>query len=327
VLLCPLAAHLRAHGAEEVAVVTKSAYAGLFAAAVGVGRVTAFDARGGIRALTRIADDYRGRGYRVIDAHNNLRSRFLSMRLGGADARFRKFYGPRLRLIWFKRPARLPSILEQYGALAAAVGMPAARLAPGGIEVPARYATDASERMSGDAHPHVAMAPGAKWPEKRWPLDRYVELARRLVEHYGYRLLVLGDQLDRAAGAAIAQQCGDMCLDMTGRTGIIEAAAYLQRCSGFVGNDSGLAHLAEAVGVPVVVLYGPTVESFGYYPSLPSSKTIEHDLPCRPCSRNGSRQCPKRTRECLGRIGVSTVEAATLDMLSNSGPERYVLTS
>jgi heptosyltransferase-2 len=330
VLLCPLAAYLKAQGAQEVTVVTKRAYAELFAAASGVDRVVAFDPASGLGGLLRIAAEHRDRGYRVIDAHNNWRSRVLSWRLGRVDGRFHKHYRERLALIVFKRPAQLPSILKQYGALATSVGFPPAKLHPGGIEVPARYLAEADDRLGSGGHPWVAVAPGSRWPAKRWPVEKYFELVRRLVRVKGYRVLLMGDEYDRTVTSPIAdalEEDGESCVDITGKTSLLASAGYLSRCVGFVGNDSGLMHMAEAVGVPVVALFGPTVETFGYYPSLAVSKTVERDLRCRPCSRNGSRPCIKMNHECLSDITVDAVEVAVLDMLSRSGPARYVLSS
>jgi ADP-heptose:LPS heptosyltransferase len=278
-----------------------------------------------VRGLWRIADGHKNQGYRVIDAHNNWRSRILSRLLGGADARLRKNYRQRMGLIVFKRPVELPTILEQYAALATPLGLSVGRLLPGGLEIPPALEKAAAGRMPPDGKPFVALAPGARWPEKRWPLECYAELARRMSRGHGYGILLLGDDNDRRTAAAVADQLPDDCVNITGRAGVVEGAAHLKRCAGFVGNDSGLAHLAEAVGVPAAVLFGPTVESFGYYPSLPGSKTIERPLPCRPCSRNGSRPCPKRTRECLAGIGVDVVENAVLEMLSNRGTRRHVV--
>ena len=79
--------------------------------------------------------------------------------------------------------------------------------------------------------------------------------------------------------------------------------------------------------MPVVALYGPTVEAFGYYPALPSSKTVERNLACRPCSRNGARPCPKGTQECLTVISVDDVESAVLDLLTGTGNAKRVLSS
>jgi ADP-heptose:LPS heptosyltransferase len=83
VLLCPLARHLKSKGggtgagAEEVCVVTKTAFVELFAATEGIDRVIGYDPQSGQSGLFRIARELRGHGYRVIDAHNNWRSRIL----------------------------------------------------------------------------------------------------------------------------------------------------------------------------------------------------------------------------------------------------------
>jgi heptosyltransferase-2 len=105
----------------------------------------------------------------------------------------------------------------------------------------------------------------------------------------------------------------------------METAAHIARCRVFVGNDSGLMHLAEAVGVPVVALFGPTVEAFGYYPSLAKSRTIERRLACRPCSRNGSTPCPKGTGECLTAIKPETVVQSIGTLFDPAAPRQVIL--
>lgn len=327
VLLVPLAAYLKSQGAEEVTVVTKNAYVEVFATARGVDRVIGYDPKTGLRGLFRIAAANRARGYRVIDAHNNPRSRLLSALMGGACCRFRKHYRERVGLILLKRPAALPSILKLYADLAEPAGFPPPQLAPGGLVVPERIEKQAKERLRGGERGFVALAPGSKWPMKRWEREKYLILSRRLVETHGYDLLLMGDEDDLAVTSLIANELGTRCVDITGRTSIIEGAGYLKQCKVLIGNDSGLMHLAEAVAVPVVAIFGPTVEAFGYYPALPRSKTIEKDIPCRPCSRNGSRPCPIKTHECIAGIGVDTVESAVVELLNNAGPARYILTS
>jgi len=323
ILLCPLAAALKAHGAEEVTVVTKVAYAELFACADGVDRVAALAPGAGLGGLARLAREWRGRGYRVLDAHNTWRSRALSAWLGGADARLDKHYAARLGLIVFKRPAALPTMLDRYAALARAGGVEA-DLVPGGLTLPEAAKATAARLVPGDDPPAIAVAPGARWPSKRWPAARFRALAERLVREEGFRVVLIGDAADRAAAAGIAEALGERCVDATGRAGIMESAALIARCRGFVGNDSGLMHLAEAVGVPVTALFGPTVSEFGYYPSLERSKTVERALPCRPCSRNGAPPCPRGTRECIERIDTDTVYGAVTDMLGSRGPRHYI---
>jgi heptosyltransferase-2 len=222
-------------------------------------------------------------------------------------------------LILFKKRTRIPSILASYGRLAGAAGLSAADLTPGGISLPEEYDARAGEELGGDGEKYVALAPGAKWPMKRWGEKKYLELSRRLVENHHFRVVLLGDENDRSLSTRIETELGKRCVNVAGRTSVLESAAYIKRCEVFVGNDSGLMHLAEAVDCPVVAVFGPTVEAFGYFPALPSSKVIELDLECRPCSRNGGRDCPIGTHECMAGIEVDSVESAAVNLLKDLG--------
>jgi len=91
---------------------------------------------------------------------------------------------------------------------------------------------------------------------------------------------------------------------------LIRTASALAGCSSLVTNDTGLLHLAEAVGVPVLALFGPTVRDFGYFPHLPQSLVLQRDLDCRPCARNGKRPCWRLDQACLQEISPVTVLAA-----------------
>lgn len=297
ILLCPMLAHLKASGADEVVMVTKRAYAGLFAFAEGADRVTTIEPRATLFDLARIGASLRASPDDiVIDAHSNLRSRIVSAAAGGARARFRKYYRERAGLIVLKRRASLPTILEQYAWLAEQSGFGTSTLAPGGIRIPEEERQRATRRVGDGA---IAVAPGSRWRAKRW--SGFAALCDGLVAA-GHRIVLVGDARDREFTVPIAASLGSACIDAAGSATLIETAALIAQCATFVGNDSGLMHLAEAVGVPVVTLFGPTVREFGYAPSLPESITIERRLACRPCSRNGSTPCPKGSYECLEAI-------------------------
>jgi len=322
VLLCPLLAHLKRAGAREVAVLTKRSYAGLFACAEGVDRVVTIESRATPFDLVRIARGFcDGPDRVVIDAHANFRSRIVSAAAGGARARFRKFYRERAGLIVFKRPAALPTMLEQYAALAERAGFGPVALAPGGVRIP-RAESERAELRVGREAPAVAVAPGSRWRAKRW--NGFPALCEGLASA-GRRVVLVGDAEDRRYTTPIAEALGDRGIDVSGAVSLLETAALIARCEAFVGNDSGLMHLAEAVGVPVVALFGPTVHEFGYAPSLPSSRTIERRLSCRPCSRNGAIPCPKRNYECLERIDAEVVLRTVLGIHDDAAPRRVVV--
>ncbi|MCX7021757.1 MAG: glycosyltransferase family 9 protein, partial [bacterium] len=85
-------------------------------------------------------------------------------------------------------------------------------------------------------------------------------------------------------------------------------AALLQRCAVVVGNDTGLTHLATAVGTPTVALFGPTTHQFGYFPRGAQARVLERTLDCRPCTKNGLERCPRRRDlACLAEIIVEDV--------------------
>jgi len=324
ILLCPFLDHLRRTAAAEVTVVTKRAYVELFSAARGVDRIVAIDERAGLLGLRQIVMGHRGDDVTVIDAHSSLRSRLLAMGLGGAGVRIKKYYPDRLGLITLKRRRRIPSVVDRYGELGEALGLPAMSARVGGIDLPASARRSVERILSGVRGQIVCMAPGSRWPMKRWAVENYVELARRVAFELDYHVVLLGDAGDAVETARIASGISDRVTDLAGRTRILETAAAIERSVVFIGNDSGLMHLAEAVGVPVIALFGPTVEAFGYYPSLPRSKVIERSIACRPCSRNGRRPCPRGTQECLTGIPVDWVEEALWDLLDERGPARYV---
>jgi heptosyltransferase-2 len=311
ILLCPLLAHAKRSGAEEVVVLTKRAYADLFAAAEGVDRVVAIDSGSTVLDLLRTAAAFRASGHIVVDAHASSRSRVVAWRAGGAAARIAKHTRERLGLIVFKRPARLPTMLERYAALLGPAGLPPAALRPGGLALPAG-ATAAAARavVSREA---IAVAPGSRWRSKRW--NGFGALCESLAAR-GHFIVLVGDENDRDATQPIKAALGDRAIDLAGAVSLVETAAHIARCRLFVGNDSGLMHLAEAVGVPVVALFGPTVQAFGYFPSLAESRVVERQLSCRPCSRNGATPCPRGTYECLAAITPEQILGAVADGLA-----------
>ncbi|UCG52404.1 MAG: glycosyltransferase family 9 protein, partial [Candidatus Latescibacterota bacterium] len=243
---------------------------------------------------------------------------------GGAGARIKKYYRERFGLILFKKPCEIPAVGERYSSLGETLGFPPMARMVGGIDIPESAQVKTRSRLGGIDRQMVAIAPGSRWPMKRWSVEKYVDLTRRIIEGHGCHVVLLGNDLEAESMAPIAQTMGENVTNLVGRTSILEAAAAIQHTIAFIGNDSGLMHLAEAVGVPVIALFGPTVKAFGYYPSLPESRVIERDLSCRPCSRNGRRPCIKGTQECLAAIPVEPVEEAFADLLARRGPARYV---
>jgi heptosyltransferase-2 len=149
--------------------------------------------------------------------------------------------------------------------------------------------------------PAVALMPGAEYgPAKCWPLEYFASLATALTE-WGYSVWVLGSESDQAAGRFIADNSAARSL--CGHTSLADVIDLLAYCQHAVTNDSGLMHVAAAVGTHVHVLYGSS--SPDYTPPLTERKTIHYRrLDCSPCFE---RQCPLGHLNCLRKMRPETV--------------------
>jgi lipopolysaccharide heptosyltransferase II len=160
----------------------------------------------------------------------------------------------------------------------------------------------------------VAMMPGAEYgPAKRWPVERFAELARRLVER-GYRVVILGSQKERDLGAEIVAHAGsDSIIDLCGRTALVDTVDILGAAAAAVTNDSGLLHVAAAVGTHVTAIYGSSTPE--YTPPLTAARSLIYlGLPCSPCFE---RVCPLDHFSCMRSIAVSSVESSVLEAIAS----------
>lgn len=173
-------------------------------------------------------------------------------------------------------------------------------------------AVDALLRRAGHAgEPLVALAPGSAWATKRWPY--YPALAAVLSSRA--RLVVVGGLDDGALACEIAAAVSAggsrrAVIDATGALPILATAELIGRCAAVVTNDSAPQHLASAMGIPTVTVFGPTVPGFGFGPLAPRHAIAGTDaLVCRPCSRHGPARCPLGHWRCMREVTVAEVEA------------------
>lgn len=160
-------------------------------------------------------------------------------------------------------------------------------------------------------HPAGGENPGTTLLSKRWPTERFTEVARRLT-HQGMRVVVLGGPNDTALGTQVA---GEWAENHAGRLSWDETGALLERASLFIGNDTGAMHLAVACGVPAVALFGPT-DPKRYGPYSSNSVALWHRVGCNPCFVDGQARpdcCPNNAIE---EISVGEVLVAAKRLLN-----------
>ena len=146
--------------------------------------------------------------------------------------------------------------------------------------------------------PVIAFFPGAEFgPAKQWPLDYFRDLALKLAEA-GYQIWIFGGPQDEGHARRIIQANPGHVHDLTGKTSLNDAIDLIAAAQIAVTNDSGLMHIAAAVGVHVEVIYGSTTPD--YTPPLTDHKKIHYlGIACSPCFK---RKCPLGHFRCMKDI-------------------------
>jgi heptosyltransferase-2 len=152
----------------------------------------------------------------------------------------------------------------------------------------------------------IAIGAGASYGSaKCWPPSRFAELANQLQARWDADVILFGAAGETDVSSAIASEMKRAPIDLTGKTTVADLPALLSQCHVFVGNDSGAMHVAAAVGLPAVAIFGPT-DPFGTAPVTPRHTIVRQQPYCSPCFL---RRCPI-DHQCMTRITTSEVEAA-----------------
>jgi heptosyltransferase-2 len=155
--------------------------------------------------------------------------------------------------------------------------------------------------------PLIALAPVAAYgPAKEWPVERYAELADILAQRHGAECVLVGGIDDRPQCEQIAAQCKGGAIVAAAETTVGELIALLSQCHGFTGNDSGCMHLAGALGVPTVAIFGST-NPLRTGPLGPHCTVIYRGLECSPCLE---RTCRFGHYNCLRDIAAEEAAGA-----------------
>jgi heptosyltransferase II len=164
----------------------------------------------------------------------------------------------------------------------------------------------------------IAIGAGASYGSaKCWPPPRFAEVANRLQAEADADVILFGTSAEASVATAISADMRRPPVDLTGKTPIADLPALLSQCHLFIGNDSGAMHIAAAVGLPVVAVFGPT-DPEGTAPVTPRCDIVQQKPYCSPCFL---RRCPTDHR-CMTTITANIVEAAARPWLSSIRVQR-----
>lgn len=277
---------------------------------------------GGLLELRRAIN--RERYDLIYDAHRSLRTLALMPFLAAGDkSYYQKHYARRSAALTLKLPLLDDKrMLERY----------IDPLGPFGVRFDGRgpeiFVDDATRARAAEKVPlpspgigkRIGIIPSAQWPGKRWPLESFRKVMEALIARTPHALVVFGGPEDTFCEALCAGLPASRVTSAQGKLTIGESTALLEACDFVIANDTGLMHVADALDKPSVLVLGPTSAEMGCLPFHPLSRVLEHDLWCRPCSKNGQAPCIRGRRFCLELTTPEHVFAAAVGVAAALHP-------
>lgn len=315
VLCSPVIRALKQQLQAEVHVLTKRSYQGILEANPYVDRVFGIE-----KEVTEFLPLLRGEKYdRVIDLHHNLRSWRVKLSLGVKSHAFDKINLQKWLMVRFKLnflPRR--HIVDRYLDAAGGLGLhnDGAGLdyfIPSEADI-SREALAAKAGFYLDSS-FVALVIGAAHATKRLPEDRLIDLCNLIRQP----VILLGGPEDRQRGDVIASIAGGKVWNGCGQFSLHQSAAVVRQAAVVVTHDTGLMHIAAALGRPIIAIWGNTIPEFGMYPYDPAGVARHRNfevpgLRCRPCSKIGYEHCPKGNFRCMREQPLDEIAAAVVEV-------------
>jgi heptosyltransferase II len=163
----------------------------------------------------------------------------------------------------------------------------------------------------------IGIAPGATYgPAKKWFPDRFAAVAEKLSEKYSAQVILMGGKADAETARDVQRLSGTKCINLCGKTSVREAVYLISQCKLFISNDSGLMHIAGALNVPTVAIFGST-NPVTTSPAGAKSMIVRHDVPCSPCLK---KECSADFR-CMKLISIEDVLQAASKLFENKKDE------
>ncbi len=243
----------------------------------------------------------------VIDLQNNIRSRGITSGLAAKIYRFHKPSIKKMLLVKFKwnKFEAVKSIPQLY-----AENIDNLTLDEKGLEL---HLSEEIESKLAKGKKYAGFCPGSRHFTKMWPKEYFISLIKEINE-FGFTPVLLGGKDDRETCAFIAGKTG--ALDHSNNDDLFQTAADMKMCNFVLCNDSGLMHVASALNVPLIAIFGSTVKEFGFRPYRCKNLVLENNsLNCRPCSHIGRDSCPKKHFKCMIDIDPIFVKNSILNFL------------
>jgi heptosyltransferase-2 len=287
----------------QIDYVIKKTFAQLIQHNPHINHIYTYDSTTKLSGLKELRSTLKTNGYDFIfDLQNNFRSNFILR----AFAHSQKGQIDKLKI---KRALLVYLKINRYGKI---------------LPVPLRYLKTAESAQVMDAglglelflgdniNPpqiegeYIAIAPGAAHFTKRWPMEKFESLIKKILKQFAHKIVLLGGKEDADAFSSL--EISDKIINFTGRLSLLESAAVIKNAVALISNDSALMHTATAVNTPVLAIFGSTSQELGFFPFRGKSMVMQNNnLWCRPCTHIGRKHCPLGHFKCMEEITADDV--------------------
>lgn len=295
----------------EIHWITRSEFYSLVSLNTNVKKIWSLNRNEGFRGLIALAFSLKNEKYDLIyDAHNNLRSNilFLLLKLFFSKAQWLTRSKSRIKRILlftfkinlFPKPFKgISSFIEPIQKIYPSEGPYKNEITQWNFD----GKTISNVELILEASKNfIVLVPSAAWEMKRWPVEHWKELVRLLVNK---NMIILGGKEDYHFCEEIKNVVPDKVKNLSGKLSLIESCHVISKASVVISADTGLLHVADVLGIHAISLMGPT--AFGFTTS-DKIKTLEIDLSCRPCSKDGRGTCSQNIyQKCMVDIKPESV--------------------
>jgi ADP-heptose:LPS heptosyltransferase len=237
----------------------------------------------------------------IIDLHHNLRTLWIKTKLGVSSSSFDKLNWQKWLLVNLKRNTLPPvHIVDRYLETVKFLGVKNDHM---GLDYFLLKTYTLAEMLPTSHQSYIALVIGAQHATKRLPIEKLTDLCKGIKGS----VVLLGGPEDKERGEEIVKAAGHDVFNGCGKFKLDESAFLISKAQKVISHDTGLMHIAAAFNKPIVSVWGNTVPEFGMYPYRADYSRIVQvkDLSCRPCSKIGFKNCPKRHFKCMNLIDLN----------------------
>ncbi len=177
--------------------------------------------------------------------------------------------------------------------------------------------TDLGNLLNLKSYKKIAIFPGAIHQTKQYPIEKFTEFIDSIPAEWKCEFIILGSKSERNLFDELQKQTKTELVDLCGKLSISQLISAIDQCDVIISNDSGPMHIAAALKIPQIAIFGATHPKLGFAPLNEKAIILKADLPCQPCSLHGGEKCPKKHFRCMKEIKPAKLKQELKKVLEN----------